>query len=392
MLKRIEKDTRIEELTCVWTVLRKPGGYPEFPVFPWPSGPGYKRRIPSVERRRGFPPKSRDVKEDTGYTPKRAAIVHCMIAPAGYQLELDLSGELLLLPQRIALKFSHWDEDSGSSSELLESDEEAHKEEVWKVAAGRGLLEEDQRPESVIEKDLENRPRWPQEQQPTLPPPLSPTLEQAAGQWATRWAELIARLTNEGNNSDDMPELERLSSDEGDIPQYKDADPRCCPSWLRSSSSSEEDVPQDMDLDQPALVLSDEDSDDNDLPRLVCSDKDSSESANKQQQGTQVNSGVPTKQRVASTKWKTRHCTTEQVKGAKQDDNDDEAEDDDDDDRYAHQLGSLRRLEEARDQVHTTFWSGSKNGPGLNDTIVELTAAATGGHQGGTTHLQVEVR
>ncbi len=54
MLKRIEKETRINELTRVRTVLRKPGGYPEFPVFPWPGGLGYKRLIPSVERREGF--------------------------------------------------------------------------------------------------------------------------------------------------------------------------------------------------------------------------------------------------------------------------------------------------------------------------------------------------
>jgi hypothetical protein len=54
MLKRIEKDTQIDELTRVWTVLRKPGGYPEFPVFPWPGSPGYKRLIPSVECREGF--------------------------------------------------------------------------------------------------------------------------------------------------------------------------------------------------------------------------------------------------------------------------------------------------------------------------------------------------
>ncbi len=104
-----------------------------------------------------------------------------------------------------------------------------------------------------------------------------------------------------------------------------------------------EDVPQDMELDQPALVLSEEASDDNDLPRLVCSDKDSSEPDNKQQQGAQVNTGVPTKERVASTKWKTCHCTTEQVNGVQQEDNDDnEAEDDDDDNRYVHQAGSLR--------------------------------------------------
>jgi hypothetical protein len=70
MLKWIERDTHIEELTCVPTVLRKPGDYPEFAVFPWPGGPGYKRRIPSVERRRGFPPKWIDVEEDTGYTPR----------------------------------------------------------------------------------------------------------------------------------------------------------------------------------------------------------------------------------------------------------------------------------------------------------------------------------
>ncbi len=61
---------RIDELTCVWTVLRKPGGYLEFPVFPWPGGPGYKHLIPSVERHKGFRPKWHDVEEDTGYTPK----------------------------------------------------------------------------------------------------------------------------------------------------------------------------------------------------------------------------------------------------------------------------------------------------------------------------------
>ncbi len=238
-------------------------------------------------------------------------------------------------------------------------------------------FEEDQRPESVIEKDLVNRPHWPQEQQPTLSPPLSPTLEQAAGQWAKRWAELTAQLTKEGNNSDDMPELERLSSDEGDVPQHNYADPRCCPSYLISSSSSEDDVPRDMDLDQPAPVLSEEDGDNKDLPRLVRSDKESSESDNQQQQGTQVNPGVPTKERVASTKWKTCHCKTEQVNGDKQEGNDDdEAKEDDDDDRYVHHVGSLRRLEEARDQVHTAFWSSNETGQGLDDTIIELTAAA----------------
>ncbi len=84
-----------------------------------------------------------------------------------------------------------------------------------------------------------------------------------------------------------------------------------------------EEVPQDMELDQPALVLSEEASDDNDLPRLVRSDKDSSEPDNEQQQGTQVNTGVPTKEWVASTKWKTRHCKTEQVNGVQHEDNDD---------------------------------------------------------------------
>ncbi len=34
----------------------------------------------------------------------------------------------------------------------------------------------------------------------------------------------------------------------------------------------EENVPQDMELDQPALMLSQEASDDNDLPRLVRSE------------------------------------------------------------------------------------------------------------------------
>ncbi len=76
MLKWIDKDTWIDELTRVWTVLRKPGGYPEFPVFPWPGGPGYKRLIPSVECREGFHPKWHDIEEDMGYTPKQAAVVH----------------------------------------------------------------------------------------------------------------------------------------------------------------------------------------------------------------------------------------------------------------------------------------------------------------------------
>jgi hypothetical protein len=139
----------------------------------------------------------------------------------------------------------------------------------------------------------------------------------------------------------------------------------------------EEDVPQDMELEQPALVLSEEASDNNDLPRLVRSDNDSSEPDNEQQQGTQVNTGVPTKERVASTKWKTCHCKTKQVNGLQHDDNDDDdAEEDDNEDRYVHQAGSLRRLEEARDQVHKAFWSSNQIGQGLDDTIIELTAAA----------------
>jgi hypothetical protein len=308
--------------------------------------------------------------------------------------ELDLSGELLLLPQWIAPKFSRWDNDSGSSSELLESDEEAHKEEVWRSAE---WFKEDPRPESAIEMDLENRPRWPQEQQATLSPPLSPTLGQAAA--ASRhahWNKLAERLAGESGNSDGVPELEPITSGAGDLPQYDEEDPRCCPGGQGGHPMDAEDVPQDMELDQPALVLSEEASDDNDLPRLVCSDEDSSEPDNEQQQGTQVNSGVPTKEQVASTKWKTRHCTTEQVNGAKQDDNDDnEAEDDDNDNQYVHQVGSLRRLEEACDQVHTVFWSSNETRQGLNNTIIELTAAAGGqssGTQGGTNHLQVEVR
>jgi hypothetical protein len=269
MLKRIEKDTRIDELTCVRMVLRKPGGYPEFPVFPWPGGPGYKRLIPSVERRKGFQPKWHDVEEDTGYTPKRAAVVHRMIAPAGYQFELDLLGELLLLPQRIAPKFSCWDNNDGSSSELLESNEEAHKEEVWRSAE---WFEEDPRPESAM--DLENRPRWPQEQQATLSPPLLPTLGQAvASSGHAHWNELAERLVGESNHSDGMPGLEPITSGTGDLPQYNEEDPRCCPGGQGGNLMDEEDVPQDMELDQPALVLSKEASDDNDLPRLVRSDK-----------------------------------------------------------------------------------------------------------------------
>jgi hypothetical protein len=174
-----------------------------------------------------------------------------MIAPAGYQFELDLLGELLLLPQRITLKFSRWDNDDGSSSELLESDEEAHKEEVWRSA---GWFEEDLRPESAIEMD---RLRWPQEQQATLSPPLSPMLGQAAAASGhVHWNELAERLVGESNHSDGMPGLEPITSGAWDLPQYDEEDPRCCPGGQGGNLMDEEDVPQDRELDQPVLVLS----------------------------------------------------------------------------------------------------------------------------------------
>ncbi len=98
----------------------------------------------------------------------------------------------------------------------MESDKEAHKEEVWRSS---GWFKEDPRPESAIEMDLENRLLWPQEQQATLSPPLSPTLGQAAA--ASRhahWNELAERLVGESNHSDGMPGLEPITSGAGDLP------------------------------------------------------------------------------------------------------------------------------------------------------------------------------
>jgi hypothetical protein len=70
MLKRIETNNRIRDMTQVRTGLRKPGGHPDFIVCPWPGG--------------------------AAYTWKRALAVRSIPAPEHYGFELDITGEILL--------------------------------------------------------------------------------------------------------------------------------------------------------------------------------------------------------------------------------------------------------------------------------------------------------